>query len=821
MNHIYREYSPIARPENTYISTADGRVYIKSNNGARVVVGRLVQDSTKMMHPNESFKRLYPDKWLESYGSKENLKSPILFIGLYAVVLFFACQSGLYDILVEKYGAVNANAMLDFTMFSFLAQSNAIHLFPETMENHALFSNTLHKDHWFSDFFNKNINPATNVDFKQTWLHYCAQRYNIKDIIISVSVDGSNIDCKAKNCDLAQKGKAKSKNNNNIVAFTWVLDAHTGLPLTYYVYDGNIPDCKILHNIVLELTDAGFKIDPIILDRNYATIDVIRELNSWKIPFVVNIKSNTNAHQEMVKEYKDKIPWNLDYSLGAGTLSGAVAVKKIFDKYDDTGYTYLYFDHIEGNERRIAYFSKIQKEYDRLKSQIQLGHIPTVKEEFSSFFTVLENEESPSVNIDYAKIHDAVTNKGFDSLVSNKLYTPKESDTIFNYRQVSEKKYSQLKNDFGDKAFRVHSTQGVLNKSQCWFVSGIIRTLIENAAKNVKIDANKAINSLNRIYCELFSQGYILVTKFSDLQKKLLNEIGINEDFISATLDFINSRTNSINDNIQNPIPPKFKFSSSETQETKEPTTPKDQNSISNATDTNSSSKETSSNSDVEVKSHVAKEKGKPGRPKGRKNNKTLEHEEELRAQGIDPDAPKEKGKPGRPKGRKNNKTLELEKEMRAQGIDPNAPKEKGKPGRPKGRSKNIQDSSQNDRETTQQTPSIDDLSEESVTQNLDSLDNQTESKPIYPQNVPETIQKTLSIDDLSEDKSVTQNLDSVDNQTELKPIYPQNTPATTQQTLSIDDLSEDKSVIQNLDSVDNQTELKPIYSTNDPKTTQ
>ncbi|MDD3662664.1 MAG: hypothetical protein PHT84_02245, partial [Candidatus Pacebacteria bacterium] len=79
----------------------------------RKVIGHATSET--MMHPNDTFRYLFPNLWNEHYGSGK-LPEHILHSGLYALTLGIGHETGLYRILQNVYGPLYGNILMDYAM---------------------------------------------------------------------------------------------------------------------------------------------------------------------------------------------------------------------------------------------------------------------------------------------------------------------------------------------------------------------------------------------------------------------------------------------------------------------------------------------------------------------------------------------------------------------------------------------------------------------------------------------------------------------------------------------------------------------------------
>ena len=105
MGHIYTELHEIPIPSEAYINKKEARVFLINDDGTgkqkRTVIGKATSDT--MMHPNNTFRYLYPELWKEYYETKE-IKEHVLHAGMYAACLGISEHTGLHGILHDVYG---------------------------------------------------------------------------------------------------------------------------------------------------------------------------------------------------------------------------------------------------------------------------------------------------------------------------------------------------------------------------------------------------------------------------------------------------------------------------------------------------------------------------------------------------------------------------------------------------------------------------------------------------------------------------------------------------------------------------------------------
>jgi len=606
MSKIFWNKKEIPTPDNSYIDKSDGRVYIriKDSNGnfRRRTIGHATSETT--MHPNELYKAMYPALWEKHYG-KEELKEHSLSVGLYALVLGIIWDTGLYQILQDIYGPKSANAILDYVMFSISDRSDTTQLFPERMKTEVLFSPKLYSDTWYSGFFKEDMPENMNHSFRIRWLEHCKQQGITK---CWISIDGSNNDCEVKNSDLCEQGEAKSHGHSDIIGYMYAVNAHDGRPITWFTYEGSVPDCKSFHRVAVFLSGAGIEIEGVILDRGFCTDDVIHTCRDCGFPFIIMMHGNHTGHTSMTEKYGETIRWSLDHAVSDEGLFGICEKAKLFQYSDTEAYVNLYFDGIRGSHQSVKLLSRIRAEKRRIDQELLLGHDPAVESGMKKYISI----EGKEAVYRYENWKKDMFAKGYFSIASSDDFGPEKTINIYHLRDTSEKQYCILKSQEGYDATRVHSTPGIQSKFAIAFISAIIRSEIQIACKKLGLDTNEMIRKMERIRLLLLSGEQYAYTKSHTVsQMKLLNHFGITEQHLQYFADEVNQRMNSTISSQTHSLP----------SELSKP-----------------------------------RERKKRGRQKGSKNKKTLQKEAELARRIANGEViAEDKRKPGRPKGSKDS----------------------------------------------------------------------------------------------------------------------------------------------------------------------
>lgn len=538
----YNKEIPI--PSEAYTNNSDKSVFYRKldENGTirKETIGKLIDDKENMMNPCHSFVLKNPD-YVKQYYPAHNIPAYEYHYGLYALVLGIIQKTGLYSILQDVYQVVPANALLDYCMFSIQYRTCTTELFEESMREQALFSSKRHDDDWYSDFFKNTINEDLNQEMRIQWIRKLKEN-GLKSVWLAV--DGSNNDCEVQKCDLAEYGHPKSHNiNKTIIGYMYAVDAESGRPVTYFVYEGSAPDNRAFYRMSTFLHNSEIDVEGVILDRNFATDDIIQTIISFNWKYVIMLPSDTFGQQQMINEYGQTIKWKTQYRIPGSGLFGISDSKQLFINRDTISDISIFFNGINGSYQSVKLMKQIDTEIDRLRAAISKGKIPVVQDKFKKYLSLEITDKERKIVENYDAMDNAIGTNGFFSMATSKGMDPQTAHHIYELRDSSEVQYSILKSQEGFQTTRVHSKPGIYSKFTAAFLSSVIRAEIQIACKELQLDTNLTIQNLNRIVMlRLYDEEYEDVKNVSGSQKKLFEKFELSpEDIQSISVD-VNKR---------------------------------------------------------------------------------------------------------------------------------------------------------------------------------------------------------------------------------------------------------------------------------------
>jgi hypothetical protein len=606
MAHVYRERPEISIPPNAHINHSDGRVFVYSpeNPNKRIVIGHATSETT--MHPNETFRLLYPVLWNEAYSKKYHDPAELLMsVGLYALCLGASTFNGLYGILHEAYGPKYANVVMDYSMFSIVSRLDVTQLYPERMKSEVVFSDQVYSDVSLGHFFKEDMTSKMHDDFKIYWLKGWIARGRKK---VWLCIDGSNNDCQMEGSSYAEPGDNKSRTHKNIVGYIYAVDSETGEPVTYFVNPGGEVDCQTFQGIITFLTSYGLELEGVILDRGFCTYEVVQTLNNLHLDYVIMVKE-ADGFNKILEEHGEEIFWDPKYLVDEKKgIFGIADNVKIWKTHEMMGVVNLYFGAWQGCKKGIELLGSVCEAKRQADKACLVGKKPVFEKKLKKFFDVDPEPDQDGkyhFTVRYDQWKKALRSQGFFAMLSSRDFGPQKTYLIYQLRMVSETQYRILKSQEGFDTTRVHTDKGMLSKYAICFATSILRHAIMSACMKHDVDINVLLQRTDRVSFMRRDNGeYVFVRKMPMDYRKVIGEFGVEMNMFDKFAEDYNHRiTSSINSQVH------------------------------------------------KLPQLAEKQKPKRGRPVGSKNKKTLE-KEAAQANSL-LESPK---KPGRPSGAKDKK---------------------------------------------------------------------------------------------------------------------------------------------------------------------
>ena len=628
------------------------------------IIGKLVSELSKsgkrQFQPNQNFKSEFPGLFNEVYGDYSVGDSQLI-SGIYAVSLKLSAACGLYQTVQYAFGANFGNAIMDYAMMCFASKDNTVYQLNNFLANHMHFSVSALSSSSMTTLLSSKITDSMIVNFKNAWMEEYIRNHDVAEVWLSV--DGTNVDSKLVGSALAAKGNAKSGNSVDIIGQIWAVDASNGMPITWTVIEGNVPDCKAFDNILSQLKESGIKVKGVLLDSGFASEQIMNAIAQLGLEYIIKLKGACNGYDDMFSLYADVIRCNVKHLISRDGLYGCTSKAQVFQKSSEPTTVGLFFHHLNATECSERLNTQVFDAITNAKAAIDTHRTPEIDAEINSIVSIVngENGQPDYVAVDYAKWQKLLDSKGFFAIASSLDLSATEMYPLYASRNASEHAFTQVKSMLGLDTLRGHLDAGVEASIAVSFIAAALRALFVLACASAKSETNLMLGKLKSVVVvNSINDGFH--SQFSgDMQvKALFNVLGITNSDLSDLATQMNQISDRVNIS-------EFRTLCSF-----------DKDGILSQSDRHHLSMQGQT---IEPSCIVAKEfdtipvKRKPGRPKGSKNKRTIERERHEGRQAVKPPA-----KRGRPLGRKNNKTLAREA---AEALLP--PKPPAKIGRPKG----------------------------------------------------------------------------------------------------------------------------------------
>ena len=500
----------------------------------RNTIGYICDDDVKLMHPTGGFKTLFPTLW-ETYFHE---KVPPMFkrIGMYTMADAINGKTGIKDIMDSCFEKTNADAMMDFTLYSMLFQTSVAEHFGTRMSDQLLFSGECYSDSFFSDLLKEKITRNQIETFKKAWALQCKED-GIEEAW--AFIDGSNDDCESTGVELAEKGHAKSLRNRKIVAFTHVV-SEKGKPVTFDVYRGGLVDQRALKRLLSFLHECGIKLRGVVLDRGYCDATSLRYLSSLSIPYVVMVKGSPKGFSELLEKYRSKIRFNAEYLVRGTFLFGVQEKVQLFKNYEHEDYLTLFHDFRNGADTAAVYLKKLYQEMDRVEALLEKGEKPVIDSMFRDVLKVSDDKiHTDTIPSELQKVLDE---KGMYSIVTSEQMSPADVYRIYKARTCSEIQYKIIKTQLGYGTVRVHITNSVHSKFTIGFIASCMRYELQGPAESMGLTTSEAIQEMNMISMSKIGDSYVPLQGLHGKQLCLLIMLDASEELLNQIAKDENDR---------------------------------------------------------------------------------------------------------------------------------------------------------------------------------------------------------------------------------------------------------------------------------------
>ena len=511
----------------------------------RAIIGKVTDDDSSMMFPNEKFETYFsdvplPEKLPEAY------RSCCLRIGSYVIIKKVMQEYNL-PMMLEKLLKKDCGLFLDLVSYMIVNEENAGQYYPDFAFCHPLFSEgmRIYSDSKVSRFLS-SVTKEQIIGFLQAWNK--ARDHSQR---VYLSYDSTNKNCDAGDIDIAEFGKAKDDKGVPIFNLAIAFDEANRTPLLYEEYPGSINDVSQLTFLVDKVKEYGYTKIGFILDRGYFSKENIRYIDENGYEFIIMVKGCKALVSTMVEQNRGSFETARDCSIRSYKVYGKTVSCHLFEDDTEDRYLHIYFDPY----KQAAEREHLEQRIDKMKLMIEknVGKNVQFGKSYTDLFKLTYDKEGRLL---YGKERsDVITRElrlcGYFCIVTSEKMTASAALIQYKGRDISEKLFKADKSFLGSRSMRVQSEEALSAKIFVEFVALIVRNRIYNLLKEtmLKMESNPnymtvpaSLRELEKIEMVRRNNGdYKLDHAVTKKQKIILGSFGLEESDIRKTAEEINT----------------------------------------------------------------------------------------------------------------------------------------------------------------------------------------------------------------------------------------------------------------------------------------
>ena len=562
------------RNDNKYVYHVISSTYIparKYNKDVKKCIGKLCDDDSSSMWPNENFELYYPGIIAATAILPEPpALSDTLRVGTYAVLRHIAKQEGLTQILENVHGVEDAGRIFDIMLYLITAQSAAFVHYEPFMRSHLMESCEIISDVTIS----KLLKEAVGEDNRHEMLRQWNKSHSSDANMIYIGYDSTNFPCEGE-ISLAEFGAAKEDESRPQINLAITVSQKDTTPLDYEVYPGSIVDMSECAYMLQRMHDYGYRNVGFMFDRGYYTEPNFQYLDGKHFDFIMMAQEDTVFIRDLISEHAEKLKNDTSLFIVSHDISG-ITVRRVL--YGKERFFHLYYDDIKASISRRQLQSRIgalKVSLDKLVNtrlrknaclsdydawfELEISEITEQKKtkKQSSRSTGKDRSDDKKIRVltGYA-LKQEVIKKQLDSYGFFCIVASKEKDccaVLENYRGRDniEKFFRSIKWGMDFKTPAVHSDEAAEGKIHLMFLAGILRNRLLQISRRIKVETkNKRsftvpgiIDQLEMIECtrnphNTYTRRYALTSR----QKTILNALGMSDQSIDNEIISFNQK---------------------------------------------------------------------------------------------------------------------------------------------------------------------------------------------------------------------------------------------------------------------------------------
>ncbi len=568
------------RNDNKYVYHVISSTYIparKYNKDVKKCIGKLCDDDSSSMWPNENFELYYPGIIAATAILPEPpALSDTLRVGTYAVLRHIAKQEGLTQILENVHGEEDAGRIFDIMLYLITAQSAAFVHYEPFMRSHLMESCEIISDVTIS----KLLKEAVGEDNRHEMLRQWNKSHSSDANMIYIGYDSTNFPCEGE-ISLAEFGAAKEDESRPQVNLAITVSQKDTTPLDYEVYPSSIVDMSECAYMLQRMHDYGYRNVGFMFDRGYYTEPNFQYLDGKRFDFIMMAQEDTVFIRDLISEHAEKLKNDTSLFIVNHDISGITVRRALYGK---ERFFHLYYDDVKASISRRQLQSRIgalKVSLDKLVNtrlrknaslsdydawfELEISEITEPKKSKKQSCKSAGNDCGDAKKIrvltGYA-LKQEVIKKQLDAYGFFCIVASKEKDccaVLENYRGRDniEKFFRSIKWGMDFKTLAVHSDEAAEGKIHLMFLAGILRNRLLQISRRIKVETKNRrsftvpgiIDQLEMIECtrtpqNTYTRRYALTAR----QKTILNALGMSEQSIDSEITSFNQKMAGNND---------------------------------------------------------------------------------------------------------------------------------------------------------------------------------------------------------------------------------------------------------------------------------
>jgi transposase len=292
------------------------------------------------------------------------------------------------------------------------------------------------------------------------------------------------------------------------------------MPVYYRTFPGNIPDCRSLDVILVDLDHAGFKNPVLVTDRGFENLRNLEKYISRGQPMIMCTKTSqkdvsaaidglgpfSGRPEEMRLDSEAELyhkQYDIDYQVkGTGKST----------RKSDRLRLSLYFDPLRRGREMMALDTALSTQEAFLRQQLENGAVledPAAVKKVNNYHKVVIDQATgrlKSFERDEKKVEKALKRSGFFAIMSHKLdYDAMTTYRTYRLRDEQEKCFQQMKGPMVSDRQRNWSEEGKTGRLLILFVSLILGSHVRYVWKSTNL-------------CNLFSSSLEMLDEMRSIR---------------------------------------------------------------------------------------------------------------------------------------------------------------------------------------------------------------------------------------------------------------------------------------------------------------